>query len=53
VIPFGSTPDVGKFAYLEGLGVDEIVCSLPSGDRDEVLAALDKYAAVVAELRGD
>lgn len=53
IVPFGSTPDEGKFAYLRDLGVTEVVINLPSGDRDVLLPALEEAAGVVANYRGD
>lgn len=51
VIPFGSTPDHGKFDYFESLGVREVIFNLPCGPRDEVLPALDELADFVARRR--
>lgn len=52
VIPFGSTPGHDKFDYFETLGIREVIFNLPWGPREEVLPALDKLAAFVAERRG-
>jgi probable F420-dependent oxidoreductase len=51
IVPFGSTPDRGKFEHFAEVGVTEVVANAPSGPRDEVLAFLDEYAAVADELR--
>ena len=51
VVPFGSTPDAAKFEHFARLGVSEIVANAPSAPRDDVLAWLDDYAAVLAQLR--
>ena len=52
IVPFGSTPDRGKFEHFAALGVTEIVTNAPSGTRDEVLPFLDQYADIVTALRG-
>lgn len=52
VVPFGSLPDHGKLDWFEKVGVTECVFRLPSAPRDEVLPALDRQAALVAERRG-
>jgi len=44
-VPFGVLPSPGKLEYLESLGVREAVLALPKGGADEVLPALDAYAA--------
>ena len=51
IVPFGSTPDRGKFEHFAALGVTEIVTNAPSGTRDEVLPFLDRYAEIVETLR--
>ncbi len=48
VVPFGTVPDEGKLDYYESLGIDEVVLRLPSASRDEDLAALDDFGALVA-----
>ena len=53
VVPFGSTPDPGKFAYLEELGVTEVVLNLWSGDRDHLMSQLEDAADAVATYRGE
>ena len=51
IVPFGSSPDPGKFEHFAALGVTEIVTNAPSGTRDEVLPFLDRYAELVERLR--
>ncbi len=51
VVPFGSFPTPGKLDHYQAAGATEIVCRLPSSGIDEVLAALDEWAAVVADWR--
>ena len=45
VIPFGTTPTVGKLEHYASLGIREVVLRVPSAPRDEVLAVLDEYGA--------
>jgi alkanesulfonate monooxygenase SsuD/methylene tetrahydromethanopterin reductase-like flavin-dependent oxidoreductase (luciferase family) len=52
IVPFGSTPDAGKFEYFAEHGVTEVVANCPPGTADEVIPFLDNYAAVVAQLTG-
>jgi hypothetical protein len=52
VVPFGTTPNHGKFDYFESLGVSAVIFNLQSAARDEVLPALDVLATFVAERRG-
>lgn len=47
VVPFGTIPDAGKLDYYESLGIDEVVLRVPSATRDQVLAVLDDYGALV------
>lgn len=47
IVPFGSLPDAGKLAHYEELGVTEVVLRLPAGGRDDVMPALDAFAALV------
>jgi probable F420-dependent oxidoreductase len=49
IVPFAAIPDHGKLDHYRDLGVTETVFDLPSAPRDEVLAALDRVAAFVAE----
>lgn len=49
VVPFGSTPDPGKFAYFAELGVTEVVANAPSAPRDEVLSWLETYGRAVEQ----
>jgi probable F420-dependent oxidoreductase len=45
IVPFGTTPAIGKLEYYQSLGVTEVALRLPSAPRDEVLPVLDAYAA--------
>lgn len=45
VIPFGTLPDQGKLDHYASLDITETVLRLPSADRDEILRALDTFAA--------
>jgi probable F420-dependent oxidoreductase len=45
VIPFGTVPTHEKLDYYAGLGIEEVVLRVPSAPRDDVLPALDAYAA--------
>jgi probable F420-dependent oxidoreductase len=51
VVPMGTIPEPGKLEYLASLGITEVILNLPTGTRDEVLAVLDRHAAVVAPFR--
>jgi probable F420-dependent oxidoreductase len=46
VIPFGTLPTREKLDYFAGLGIEEVVATLPSESADVVLPLLDKYAAL-------
>lgn len=48
IVPFGTLPDAGKLAYYREIGVTETVFRVPSAGRDEVLAALDRWARLLA-----
>jgi probable F420-dependent oxidoreductase len=52
IVPFGSIPDQGKLDHFTEIGVTECVLRIPSGTRDEVLPALDKWAALLADRTG-
>jgi len=52
IVPFGSIPDQGKLDHFEQIGVTECVLRIPSAPRDEVLAALDRWAALLADRSG-
>ncbi|MBA3399785.1 MAG: hypothetical protein H0U01_07465 [Acidimicrobiia bacterium] len=41
-------PSPGKIDHYASLGLHEVVLSLPSAPRDEVLTVLDSYARYVA-----
>ncbi len=53
VVPFGTIPTDAKLEHFAGLGVDEVVLRVPSGVRSEVLAVLDRHAALVERFGGD
>jgi probable F420-dependent oxidoreductase len=44
VVPYAVRPSPGKLAHYAGLGIEEVVVQLPSGDETETLHALDAYA---------
>jgi hypothetical protein len=44
---FGAKPDRGFLEDLAAAGVRRAVLGLPQGDRDEVLAALDRYTELL------
>ncbi len=46
ITPFGTLYEPAKLEYYESLGIEEVVLRLPAGDRDEVLAELDRLSAV-------
>ena len=52
IVPFGSTPDLGKFEHFAELGVTEVVANAPSGSAGEVLPFLDRYAEIAEEFSG-
>ncbi|MFI6886028.1 TIGR03619 family F420-dependent LLM class oxidoreductase [Streptosporangium canum] len=43
VIPFGTLPSAEKLDYYAGMGIGEVVLSLPSAPAGQVLAVLDGY----------
>jgi probable F420-dependent oxidoreductase len=47
VVLIGTVPDPGKLEYYAALGVTEVALRLPSGPREVVLPALDRYAALL------
>ncbi|MEU8266873.1 LLM class F420-dependent oxidoreductase [Sphaerisporangium sp. NPDC049002] len=47
VIPFGTVPSQGKLDYYAGLGIEEVVCSLPAASADTVLPMLDGYSSLL------
>lgn len=51
VIPFGSIPDPGKLEHFASLGIDEVIVGLTYGGAEQVLAEMDKYAAIVEPFR--
>lgn len=52
IVPFGSIPDQGKLDHFEQIGVTECVLRIPSAPRDDVLPALDRWAALLADRSG-
>lgn len=50
---FGAPPDAAQVSGRIGQGFDHVTFGLPSGDADAVLPLMDRYAAVIAEVRGD
>ena len=52
IVPVAVVPDPGKLDHYDEVGVTECVFGLPSAGRDDVLAVLDKYTAVLEERRG-
>jgi probable F420-dependent oxidoreductase len=52
IVPFGSIPDQGKLDHFEQIGVTECVLRIPSAPRDDVLPALDRWAALLAQRTG-
>jgi probable F420-dependent oxidoreductase len=52
IVPFGSSPDVGKFEHFAEVGVTEVVANAPPGDRAEVEKFLDRYAEIVEAFGG-
>ena len=53
VVPFGTVPTEAKLAHFEGLGIDEVVLRVPSGDADHMLATLDAHARHLERFGGD
>ncbi|MBV9042020.1 MAG: LLM class F420-dependent oxidoreductase [Acidimicrobiia bacterium] len=51
IVPVAVVPDPGKLDHYQEVGVTECVFGLPSAPRDDVLAVLDKYTAVLEERR--
>jgi hypothetical protein len=47
IVPFGSIPEPGKLEYYASLGIEEVVCNLPSAEADVVLPLLDRFAAIL------
>jgi len=52
IVPFGSLPDAAKLEHFAAIGVTECVLRLPSAPADDVLAELDRQAALAEMLRG-
>ena len=48
ITPFGTLYEPAKLEYYESLGIEEVVLRLPAGDRDEVLAELDRLATAAS-----
>ncbi|MCZ7630726.1 MAG: hypothetical protein M5U19_17580 [Microthrixaceae bacterium] len=51
MIPFGSHPTPEKIEHFASIGVHECVFRLPAGPANEVLAALEQQADLLAALR--
>jgi probable F420-dependent oxidoreductase len=47
VVPFGTVPSKGKLDYYADLGIEEVVCSVPSASAATVLPVLDGYSALL------
>ena len=47
IAPMAVIPTAQKLDYYETLGIDEVGLRLPTAGRDDILRALDEYAAVV------
>ncbi|GAA3810530.1 LLM class F420-dependent oxidoreductase [Sphaerisporangium flaviroseum] len=47
VVPFGTVPSKGKLDYYAELGIEEVVCSVPSASAATVLPVLDGYSALL------
>ena len=45
--PIGSVPDAGKIEYFDSIGVRETVLGIEHGERDAVLADLDRFWKIV------
>jgi probable F420-dependent oxidoreductase len=52
VVPFGTIPDPGKLEHFASLGIDEVVVGLTYAGTDQVLAEMDKHAAVIEPFLG-
>ncbi len=52
VVPFGSTPDAGKFEHFAEVGVTEVVANAPPGGVNDVIPFLDKYAEIAEQFTG-
>ena len=51
IVVFGALPTPGKLDYFAGLGVTEVVASLPSAGPDDTRAKLDRYAELLPEMQ--
>ncbi|MBW3665627.1 MAG: LLM class F420-dependent oxidoreductase [Actinobacteria bacterium] len=49
IVPFGSTPEVGKLEHFRSIGCTGVVLGAPTGDRDALLAFLERAGAVIEE----
>jgi probable F420-dependent oxidoreductase len=47
---FGAPPDVDLLRAYQGLGIERVTLFLPTRPRDEALALLDEFAALIAQL---
>ena len=50
IVPFAAIPERGKLDHYESIGVTECVFGLPSAPRDQVLAVLDRQAALIQQI---
>ena len=50
-MPFGTIPEAGKLEYYGSLGISDVIVGIDHGDRDAVLAELDRFAPIVAPFR--
>ncbi len=49
---FGAKPDAAHLAHLRDIGASFVALGLPPMDRDAALAAMERYAPLVAEFNG-
>jgi probable F420-dependent oxidoreductase len=52
IIAYSVKPDLERLRELDRLGVNGAVFSLPQGERDETLVAIDRLVTLVGEFRG-
>jgi probable F420-dependent oxidoreductase len=48
---FGASEDVDRLARYRDLGIERMVVMLPSGNRDQILPILDRWAALIPRAR--
>jgi probable F420-dependent oxidoreductase len=51
VVPFGSIPDPAKLEHFQAVGVTQCIFRLPSAPEAVVMPILDRYAALISEMR--